>query len=144
MHPPTKTLSPRDNKVTVMVNGIERGHIYWAAVDPTVGSEQGKRRPWLVVSASRIHRRMPLLIGVPLTSKLSKDAADFRNFRIRIPANQITVLNATLLSAVDQLALTEQVRALAHERLDSPPAAKVSNSALASVEAGLKFVLDMP
>ena len=38
---------------------------------------------------------------------------------------------------------TEQVRVLSHERLVKGPVAKLSKSALASVEAGLKHVLDM-
>ncbi len=44
-----------------------RGDVVWASMDPIVGREQAKHRPWLVLSEPALHRARGLLIGVPLT-----------------------------------------------------------------------------
>ena len=44
-----------------------RGDVVWASMDPTVGREQAKHRPWLVLSEPPLHRARGLLIAVPLT-----------------------------------------------------------------------------
>jgi mRNA interferase MazF len=46
---------------------IERGDVVWANTGPTVGREQAKHRPWLVLSESPLHRARRLVIAVPLT-----------------------------------------------------------------------------
>lgn len=46
---------------------IARGDVAWASMDPTVGHEQAKHRPWLVLSEPPLHRARGLLIAVPLT-----------------------------------------------------------------------------
>ena len=50
------------------MNGtIGRGDVAWASMDPTIGREQAKHRPWLVLSEPPLHRARSLLIAVPLT-----------------------------------------------------------------------------
>lgn len=44
-----------------------RGDVIWASMDPTVGREQAKHRPWLVLSEPALHKARGLLIAVPLT-----------------------------------------------------------------------------
>ena len=44
-----------------------RGDVVWASMDPTVGREQAKHRPWLVLSEPPLHRARGLLIAVPLS-----------------------------------------------------------------------------
>ncbi|NLE97758.1 MAG: type II toxin-antitoxin system PemK/MazF family toxin [Propionibacterium sp.] len=46
---------------------ISRGDVVWANMDPTIGREQAKHRPWLVLSEPPLHRARGLLIAVPLT-----------------------------------------------------------------------------
>lgn len=46
---------------------IGRGDVAWASMDPAVGREQAKHRPWLVLSEPPLHRARGLLIAVPLT-----------------------------------------------------------------------------
>ncbi len=50
-----------------MTESIARGDVIWANMDPTVGREQAKHRPWLVLSEPALHRARGLLIAVPLT-----------------------------------------------------------------------------
>lgn len=50
------------------MNGtIGRGDVVWASMDPTIGREQARHRPWLVLSEPPLHRARNLLIAVPLT-----------------------------------------------------------------------------
>ncbi|MFT4295176.1 MAG: type II toxin-antitoxin system PemK/MazF family toxin [Micropruina sp.] len=50
-----------------MTQVVARGDVVWANMDPTVGREQAKHRPWLVLSEPALHRARGLLIAVPLT-----------------------------------------------------------------------------
>ncbi|MFW6031633.1 MAG: type II toxin-antitoxin system PemK/MazF family toxin [Myxococcota bacterium] len=124
--------------------------VFWATVwkREAVGSEQRHDfpSPWLIVSSDNLHSVMPIVIAVPLTSKLQKGDGAFRVHRIRIPLTQISKLQSQekQLNDHDQLALTEQVRVLSHDRLKGQPVAMVKPQALYSVEAGLRHVLDMP
>jgi mRNA-degrading endonuclease toxin of MazEF toxin-antitoxin module len=121
----------------------QRGDIYWVNIPKqhTVGTEQYKQRPWLVISSNTINsQNLRLIVGVPLTTKVVKQN---RQFRILISASEILTEPGASFSG-DQLALTEQVRALAIERIEFPRVARVTDTALYAVESGLAFVLDMP
>lgn len=48
--------------------GIQRGQVYWVALDPVRGSEISKTRPCVVLSANEINRRRNTVVIVPLTS----------------------------------------------------------------------------
>ncbi len=119
----------------------QRGDIYWVSipVSHTVGSEQYKRRPWIIVSANAI-AHIGIVIGVPLSQKVKKQN---RLFRIHIPHSSITYDPGTTLMPGDRVALTEQVRALSIDRLESPRAGCLTATALYAVEAGLAFVLEI-
>jgi mRNA interferase MazF len=45
-----------------------RWNIYWVNLDPTVGSEQGKTRPVLVISDEDINAILPVINILPMTS----------------------------------------------------------------------------
>ena len=131
----------------VWVTGISRGDVYWASVRPAhaVASEQHHDvpSPWLVVSGNAVHARFPIVIAVPFTTQVTK-ADGFRGARILVPeAHKLPGRGGATLPG-DSLALTEQIRVLAHERLTKGPVARLSKAAMASVEAALKHVLDMP
>lgn len=138
-----------DGRDVLFVQGIDRGMVFWATVTAhhAVGSEQfhDQPSPWLVVSSSRLHQRLPIVIAVPLSTQLQKEEA-FRGARIRILASHMTPIppvppNRALQG--DSLALTEQIRVLAHKRLLDEPVARVSRTALLNVEAGMKYVLEI-
>lgn len=48
---------------------ILRGEIYWADLEPTLGSEQSGRRPVLVLSENIFNARSGTVIAVALTSQ---------------------------------------------------------------------------
>lgn len=121
----------------------QRGDIFWAEVlkSETRGSEQFNRRPWLIVSKTILNSRIPVVVAVPLSTRVEKQN---RWFRILVPAREKTAESGTNGCPGDSLALTEQIRVLSVERLDAVRAARVTSKALAAVEAGIAFVLDMP
>jgi mRNA-degrading endonuclease toxin of MazEF toxin-antitoxin module len=122
-------------------NKIRRGDIYWVDVSPTVGSEQSEYRPWVVLSVDAINSHLPIVIAVPLTGRLLK-AERCRTFRILIPdAEKVQDPKHNKGCKGDSLALTEQIRVLSIERVPPQRAAYLTPRALASVEAGVAFVL---
>lgn len=134
------------------IRNISRGMIFWAEVGPgeARGSEQNHKvpSPWLVVSTERIHQRLPIVQAVPLTSKIEKGAGEFRVFRIKLLESEIQYFDIPNPGAApdrplnpgEQLALTEQMRVLAHERLLGDPVAQVTSRGIFSVEAGIRYV----
>jgi mRNA interferase MazF len=49
--------------------GILRGNIYWADLNPVIGSEQGGLRPVLILSHNVFNERSGTVIAVALTSQ---------------------------------------------------------------------------
>lgn len=45
-----------------------RWSIYWVNIDPTIGSEQSKTRPVLVISDDDINKILPVINILPITS----------------------------------------------------------------------------
>lgn len=86
---------------------VKHGDIYFCEPDPqdTVGSEQEKDRPWVVVSVTHLHRGN-CVVCIPLSSRLNKGVAHL----IQIPANEIQADDPR--DAKTCIALTDQIRAL--------------------------------
>ena len=85
---------------------IKRGDIYFADLNPVVGSEQGERRPVLIVQNNKGNKHSPTVIIIPMTSNLNKNPLPTHVF---IPQGNGL--------EKDSLALTEQVRAIDRLRL---------------------------
>lgn len=49
-----------------------RGSVYWASLDPTIGSETKKTRPCLIVSNDSGNEASNVVIVAPITSKVKK------------------------------------------------------------------------
>ena len=47
---------------------IKRGEVYWAQLDPTIGSEIQKTRPIVVMSNSSINKARRTVVVVPLST----------------------------------------------------------------------------
>jgi mRNA interferase MazF len=92
------------------VGPVQRWELYWADLDPTVGSEQaGSSRPVLVVSNDRANAAFRVVTVLPLT-KLEGKARPPRVFEIPLPSNLLS-------NAFTPLALPHQIRTIAKERL---------------------------
>jgi mRNA-degrading endonuclease toxin of MazEF toxin-antitoxin module len=119
----------------------QRGDVYWVNIPKkhTVGSEQYKRRPFLIVSNNAIHH-LRIVIGVPLSFRIHKIN---RQYRIQVLASEIIMDTGSTLDPGERVALTEQVRCLAVERLEPVRQARVTDTAVYAVEAGVAFVMDI-
>ncbi len=51
---------------------MKRGELYYADLDPVIGSEQGGMRPVLIIQNDLGNRFSPTVIILPLTSKVNK------------------------------------------------------------------------
>ena len=85
---------------------IRRGDIYYAKLNPTVGSEQGDERPVLIIQNNTGNRHSPTTVIIPISCSIKKSSLPTH---VIIP--QLTGLRA------DSLALAEQIRAIDRSRL---------------------------
>ena len=64
-----------------MTMDISRGEVFWARLDPTVGSEIHKTRPVVVLSINPLNRARKTVVVVPLST--SAPAIDFLNVELK-------------------------------------------------------------
>jgi mRNA-degrading endonuclease toxin of MazEF toxin-antitoxin module len=114
---------------------VTTGEIYWCEPDPkdTVGSEQEKDRPWVIVSVTHLHRGN-CVVGVPLTKNLQKACAHL----VQLPKSEMTMDGSE--SPYDSVALTDQIRALDKTRFRRK-AGSISRVGLNAIRLGLQRYL---
>jgi mRNA interferase MazF len=83
---------------------IERYDIYWANLDPTIGSEINKTRPVVIVSDNLMNSLLKTVVTCPLTSSIHP------TWRSRI---QINIKEKTSEIAVDQIRSISKQRIIA-------------------------------
>jgi len=86
---------------------VKRGDIYYANLNPVVGSEQGDTRPVLVCQNNMGNKYSPTIVVVPITCNLNKKPLPTH---VKIPASSGL--------ATDSLALVEQIRTIDRSRFD--------------------------
>jgi mRNA-degrading endonuclease toxin of MazEF toxin-antitoxin module len=116
---------------------IKTGDLYWCEPDPndTVGSEQEKDRPWVIVSLTKFHRGN-CVVGVPLSVRVHKAVGHL----IKIPAAHLTMDGGE--PSQDCVALTDQIRALDKTRFKRK-AGCISPQGLNSILLGLQRLFGM-
>lgn len=87
---------------------IKRGDMYYADLNPAVGSEQDGKRPVLICSNDLGNKYSPTVVVVPLTCNIMKR---------QLPTH-VTISKADGIDR-DSLALAEQIRTLDRSRLRS-------------------------
>jgi mRNA interferase MazF len=75
----------------------DRGHALWLSLSPTLGHEQGGRRPVVVLSPGFYNKRSGLLVACPITSR-----AKGYPFEVPIPPGL----------AISGVVLADQIRSL--------------------------------
>jgi mRNA interferase MazF len=104
-----------------------RGEIWWAKLDPTLGSEINKTRPCVIIGNNILNEHRRTVVVVPLSS--SPQAAP-----------PVTV--SVTCSGKASVAVIDQVRAIAKERLVSV-IEKLPAKELESVESALREILEL-
>ena len=88
-------------------NAVRRGDIYYADLDPTVGSELGGIRPVLVLQNNLGNRHSPTVIVAAITSRTGK---------AKLPTH-VPIRSAVSRLYKDSVVLLEQVRTIDRSRL---------------------------
>ena len=89
---------------------IKRGDIFYASLDPVIGSEQGGCRPFLIIQNDIGNRFSPTVIGAAITSRSKKTTQP-----THIPFDCPSLENAGL--SRDSVVLLEQIRTIDKKRL---------------------------
>ena len=120
---------------------IKQGEIYMVEIPKshTVGTEQWKRRPYIIMSRLAVNRAGDNVIGIPLSSATHKAC----QHRILLPAVEIIKTVGSTFNFVNSVALTDQARVLDYQRLELPCIGTLSRNAVLSVQLGLAFLFDI-
>lgn len=120
---------------------IKQGDIYWVTIpqNHTVGSEQYKRRPYIIVSRTAVNRVSRTVVGVPMSSKTQKAG----NYRILVPIGEIIKEPTCTDHITDSVALTDHIRVLDITRLEQPRIGRLSTTAVIGLGLGIAFLFDI-
>ena len=88
-----------------MKKQILRGELYYADLEPVIGSEQGGERPVVILQNNKGHQHSPTVIVAPLTTQKIKP---------RLPTH-VMVSTSGLRSS--SLVLLEQIRTIDKKRM---------------------------
>ena len=115
-----------------MERTIRRGDIYYAELNPVVGSEQGGTRPVLIISNNTGNRHSPTVIIAAITSRVHTKA--------KLPTHT-SVKDFEGLDK-DSIILLEQIRTIDKQRLKNHMGT-MPNNIMARVDKALAISLDM-
>ena len=111
---------------------IKKGEIWWANLEPVFGSEQGGKRPVLIVQNDLLNKFSPTIIEAPITSKLPSK---------RYPTSVVVTKRESNLPR-DSTILLNQIRTIDKKRLIN----KIGNldqEIMKKVELAIKVSLDL-
>lgn len=111
---------------------INRGDIYYAGLDPTIGSEVNKKRPVIIVSNDAANKVSNLVTVIPLTSTTHK----IYNFEVLLGRDESGLKK-------NSKAQCQQIRAVSKQRLDKNPVGKVSAEKMQSIDKALRLHLGL-
>ena len=83
-------------------------NVFMADLDPTIGSEQGRVRPVLIISDEEINRILPVVNVLPITS---------RKPNRQIYANEVLIASGLGGLSIDSIILCYQIRTLDKKHL---------------------------
>ena len=115
-----------------MERRIERGDIFLVNLEPISGSEQGRIRPGIVIQNNILNKLSPLIIIVPLTSKI---------YTKTFPTNVFISKEESRLKR-DSTVLTNQIRAIDKSRIIKK-LGHLDESIVKEVDLALKISLDL-
>jgi mRNA interferase MazF len=104
-----------------------RGEVWWVRLDPTLGSEIAKTRPCAILSGDVYNRLRRTVVVIPLSSS---------------PQASTPLLVAVRCDGREVVAVTDQIRAVAKQRLDRR-LGELSAEDLSAVEQGVREVLEL-
>ena len=121
-------LVPKRRK-TNLTESIKRGDIYYAVLDPVVGSEQGGTRPVLILQNDIGNKFSPTTIVAAITGRQKKNLPT--HAQVNIPA-----------LPKDSIILLEQIRTIDKQRL-CEKVIRLTNAQMKKVEQAIGVSLGM-
>jgi mRNA interferase MazF len=121
---------------------VGRWDVYRVALDPVRGSEQAGTRPAIVVSNDGFNAHFDVVTVVPLTKARGKRRRVY-GFEVLLPAGVAG-------NAEDSIAMPQQIRTVARERLGDRVATLADPHLQAEIEGrllehlGIDFVVEWP
>ncbi len=109
---------------------MKRGEVFFAGLDPTLGSEIRKSRPVVIVSNDAANRASALVTVIPLTSNVSIVHA----FEVKLSASESGLPK-------DSKAMAQQVRTIDKSRLGTLRRGIVPSLKMHEVDAALRLHL---
>ena len=111
---------------------IRRGDIFYAALRPVIGSEQGGVRPVLIIQNDTGNRHSPTVIVAAITSRMTK---------AKLPTHvKINKENCDIVK--DSVILLEQLRTIDKKRLKDK-VCHLDNEILKTVDSALLISLEL-
>ena len=110
---------------------IRQREIWYAQLNPVKGSEQGGKRPVIVISGNTMNEALPVSIVCPLSSKIKEYPGC-----VRIKASKESGLKS------DSEVITFQIRTIAHARFVKK-IGSISVSEFRAVLQGLQVILGL-
>ena len=114
---------------------IKRGDIYYAALDPVIGSEQGGTRPVLILQNDIGNKFSPTIIVAAITGRQKK------NLPTHVTVNVCDTESGDALPK-DSIVLLEQIRTIDKQRL-CEYVTRLTNARMAKVEQAAEVSLGM-
>lgn len=110
---------------------MKRGEIYFANLDPTVGSEIKKKRPVVIVSNDANNKAASTVTVVPVTSNIKK----IYPFEVLLEVKQSGLSKCSKVQC-------HQIRTLSKLRIQGKRAGVVTKAVMLDINAALKLHLD--
>lgn len=103
-----------------MERKIKRGDIYYANLNPVIGSEQGGTRPVLIISNDIGNKHSPTVIIAAITSRQTKSKIPTHFYLDEIdglPANSIVLLEQ--IRTIDKKRLKERLTQIGEHHMEA-------------------------
>jgi len=109
---------------------MKRGDIYYADLNPTVGSEINKRRPVLIVSNDANNRAANTVTVLPITSNIAK-----------VFFFEVALSREDSGLPKDSKAQAQQIRTISKERITGQAAGRLQPVKMRAVDAAIRLHL---
>lgn len=110
---------------------MKRGEIYYANLNPTIGSEINKKRPVLIISNNSNNRASSTVTVLPITSNISK----IYPFEVALPAEESDLPKDSKIQC-------QQIRTISKLRIGTAKIGIVTENTLLKIENATKLHLD--
>lgn len=113
---------------------VERWGIWLANLEPVIGSEQGKTRPVLIISATSLNQILPVVNVLPITSRKSNR---------RVYPNEALISAGIAGLTSESIVLCYQIRTLDKQRLTKNFGTINDTKLQSEILAALKFQIEI-